>query len=213
MDKIKLLVSISDFRMGGAQKIVTDFVNNVDANKFEIHLLTFFDSQGENTFYSSLSNQVQVHRLDWKGFLDIPNWFKTIKLISVVKPDLVFSHLYFSNTVTRCLKMLFGYKVVTVEHNTYVNKTKSQKIVDQMLAHLTSRIVAVSSGVADFTAKQEGISPDKFYVIPNGVNLVELKDQVNEQSLAEVRAGLGLKDNEKLVKLKSIFRIYYGKGG
>lgn len=179
--KIKLAVAISDFRVGGAQKVVADILNTIDQSKFEIHLIVFFESPGEETFFNVINSGIKVHQLSFFSFRDIKSWYKTYLLFRKINPNVVWSHLFFSNTLVRVLKPLFKYKVVTVEHNTYVNRTLMEKVVNWILSLLTFKIVAVSKYVADFTAKNEKISSDKFIVINNGVDVYGLRDTLKKE--------------------------------
>ena len=198
-EKIRLAVCISDFRIGGAQKIVADLVNHLNTDRYEVHLITFFLSEKEDTFHSILRNGVHVHKLNWNKFTDLRSWFETYKLLKLLKPDIVFSHLYFSNFITRCLKPFISYKVIVVEHNIYASKTSLQIFFDRLLAKLTYKIVAVSKGVASFTSQQERISIKKFIIIPNGVDVDCLYRQSTFEKIREVKKELDVKSANKII--------------
>lgn len=197
--KIKLVVGISDFRIGGAQKVVADIIGKINLTQFDVHLIVLSNQANQETFYELVPADVVVHKLNFVGFKDLASWRELYALLKKIKPDVVWSHLYFSNTVFRVLKPVLGYKVVTVEHNTYVNKTFAQKVVDWILALFTYRIVAVSDYVADFTAKQEYIPRRKFVTIHNGVDIASIHRNIQSYSKESVSQELGVTSEHKII--------------
>lgn len=198
-DKIKVAICINDFLVGGAQRMLADMVHRVDKERFEIVLITLFFWEGKEYFYELIPEGVPVHRLSFRGFWDIRSWILLHRLLRSLDADVVLSNLFFSNTVVRILKPFFRYKVLVVEHNTYVNKTKLHQRVDRFLSGWTERIVAVSNTVADFTSKQEGIPREKFIVIPNGIDIARLRDEYASADRAEVRKELGIPDDARVI--------------
>ncbi len=197
--KIKLVVGIGDFRIGGAQKLVVDILNRINKDDFDVHLIVCVDSGNQETFLDKVPGNVSVHQLSFQGFKDIRSLYSLLKLLKRLSPDIVWSNLYFANTIFRILKLFVGYKVVSIEQNTYLSKTFFQKIVDFLLALITFKIVAVSKYVAEFTARQELISIKKFHVIYNGVDVLKLASEAAVTNRTEVLNELGLENHHKLV--------------
>jgi glycosyltransferase involved in cell wall biosynthesis len=199
-EKIKLAIVINDLNIGGAEKLVVDQLKYFNRNKFELSLVTLFDFPEQKDFFSIVPNDVIVHKLNFKGFKDISSWIKLAKIIKKTRPDVVISHLFFSNTVTRALRPFFGYKVVAVEHNTYTYKTKLQQFMDRWFSKISYKVIAVSETVADFTSKQEHINRFKFVVIPNGVDIESIYTIIKTfQSKQEEKIKLGFSAEDKLI--------------
>lgn len=197
-NKIKLLVAISDFRIGGAQKIVLDVLKCLDVGRFEVHLVTFFATPKETTFFSELPDYVKVHSLSFKNFYDFKSWRATFRVLKSIKPHVVWSHLFFSHTVVRALKIFFDYKVITVEHNTYPNQKWLHRSIEKILSLVTYKIVAVAPGVIDFLVREVGIKREKCVVIKNGVNIKQIQTVV-ESEVLQARATLGLIPTDHLI--------------
>jgi glycosyltransferase involved in cell wall biosynthesis len=157
------------------------------------------DQEEEETFDDSVPSHIHIHKLQFSGFNDITSWKKLWLLLKEIKPDIVWSHLYFSNTIFRVLKPFVGYKVITVEHNTYIHKTLVQKLIDWFLSFFTYRIVTVSQYVAQFTAKQERISRKKFVAILNGVDGTFYRTKAQATDVRQVRNSLGFKEQDKVI--------------
>lgn len=200
LNKIKLVVGISDFRIGGAQKLLVDVLNKINLERFSVSLIVFVDhSENEPTFFADLQPAIQVHRLNFKGFKDFASWRQLSALLREIKPDVVWANLFFCNTVLRVLKVVHGYKVVSIEQNTYANKTRLQILTDRLLSHVTFQIVAVSKYVAEFTAKQESISSDKFVVINNGVDTHALQQKITTAETSSLLAELNCTKDNRLI--------------
>ena len=197
--KIKLLIGINAFDMTGAPRLIVDEINNLDRTKYQLVLLTFFEVGAENNFFDLLPDEVTSYKLNFKNFYDIKNWFKLCKILKEYKPNMVLSHLFFSNTVLRILKPFFKYKIVIYEHNTYTKKTRLQVLIDRILSRLTYKIIAVSGTVKQFTANQEKINSEKFVVLSDSINYHHIQSKIEGCDKDELKQKLGFKKEDKLI--------------
>lgn len=197
--KTKVVICINDFLVGGAQRMLAGMLHHINRDEFEPVLITLFYWEGKDYFYELIPPDVPVHRLAFKGFTDLRSWLRLYRLLKVISPDILLSNLFFSNTVTRILKPFFRYKVIAVEHNTYVNKTKVHQRIDRVLAHVTARIVAVSKTVAVFTARQERIPEERFCVIHNGIDINALRAEIAAHNLASIKKELGIPQEDRVI--------------
>jgi glycosyltransferase involved in cell wall biosynthesis len=176
--RIKIVFGVTDFTIGGMQRQLIELLTRLDSTRFDITLITLFTFSERVDIYHQLPPQLAVYRLDFSNFFDVRSWYKLYRLLRRLRPDVVVSSLFFSNTVFRILKFLCGYYAIAREHNTYTSKSIWQRWTDRLLARYTQYIVAVSKTVADFTAKQEHIARDKFVVIHNGVDTTEAQKKL-----------------------------------
>ncbi|MEJ0053558.1 MAG: glycosyltransferase [bacterium] len=199
--RIKALIVINDFLIGGAQKLIADLLARIDRSRFEPVLLTLFTfGEDEREYlYDALPEGTELHKLHFTGIRDWRAWRELYRLLRAINPDVVLANLFFSNTIMRLLKPFFGYRVFVVEHNTYVGKTAKERFLDRLLSHLTKRIVAVSETVADFTSWQEGISREKFAVIHNGIDIEKLRAEMNRYDTGETRRETGFAPEDRII--------------
>ncbi|HVX90782.1 MAG TPA: glycosyltransferase [Candidatus Paceibacterota bacterium] len=176
--KIQVVFGVNDFLVGGMQHHFTEQLRFYDRERYDIILITLFTFPGEDTLYHALPEWLVRHRFSFRGFLDIASWIALYRLLRTLRPDVVVSSLFFSNTVFRALAPFIGYACVPREHNTYVDKSFWERLTDRILAARSYRIVAVSPTVADFTAHQERIPREKFVVIENGIDLEHLDTEL-----------------------------------
>lgn len=207
MHQHKILVGINDLFVGGAQRLVVDVLSQPAFADAEVHLVTFLDDIHRESFRSQLPASVQYHHIPFTHYLNPLGWWGLFRLLAEVRPQAVWTHFFFANTVYRMLQPFFGYRVVAVEHNTYTWKRWHHRVVDRLLARLTHRIVAVSSTVATFTSRQEGIPFEKFVVIPNGVNVQKIREDAAAMTREEALHTLGLpSDRRYLVNVARLSR-------
>lgn len=173
--RIRVMLAINDFMIGGAQRLYIDICNGLDPSIYDLHLVTFFLFPERKNMYASIPGYVQVHRCNFKGVWDIQAWKMLIAYLRSTNPDVILSSLFFSNTIMRCLSMLLSKKVITIEHNTYINKAFLHRCIDTFFSRWTYIIVAVSESVMRFTSAQEHIPLSRFRVIPNGIDVERIR--------------------------------------
>lgn len=190
---IRVVFGVNDFLVGGMQRQLIEQCKRYDPNRFSITLITLFQFEGKDDFYHKVPPHITVHKMKFKNIFDIGAWKDTYVLLKKIKPDIVVSSLFFSNLVFRVLKPFFRYVCFAREHNTYVEKPLWQRLIDRALSPFSKNIIAVSSTVAQFTARQEGISLKKFKVIHNGIDVQAVQAHLETlPSKEELRTGMGL---------------------
>jgi glycosyltransferase involved in cell wall biosynthesis len=197
--KKKIVIVINDFLVGGAQRLIVELLRRLDRNSFNIVLVTLIQFEGRDTMYALIPQDIPVRKLDFKGFKDIKSWVALRKFLKDEDPDVVLSHLFFSNTAVRLLNIFAKYRTVTVEHNTYIGNKRWQIWVDRILSRYSKKIVAVSHRVMEYASLQQGVSRDKFVVIPNGIDVELIKGKVASVDVSQVRKELGVTDGKKII--------------
>lgn len=168
----KILVVINNLGAGGAERLVIDDINEMLERGLDVYLLTF-GMESEKT----ISKDCKLQISNWttiqaKSIWDIKSWFAAYLYIRKIKPDKIFSHLWFSNTIVLPVARLAGISnIVSFEHNVY-DSVKNSKMffVDRLWQNFPKKIVAVSSAVKDSLVRH-GIQPNRVEVIHNGVKL------------------------------------------
>lgn len=172
--KPKIALVMNDFLVGGIQKLAIDQMRLLHKDyDFSLIVLMQF-SKGD--FYHLVPEGVRVYKLNFKSFFDVRSLFELIKVLRIEKPKIVKTAMFFSNTIIRFLKPIFGFVVITAEHNTESARPTLHRFLNKLLSKITYTIIADSKTVADFVSKTENISRDKFTVIYNGVELEEIRE-------------------------------------
>lgn len=175
MKKIKILFTIGNLDVGGAEKLIINQVKNIDKTRFEPQLCTLFP-YGEHN-YVKVFDELQgipYHRFSFKGPLDVRSWIEVYSFLRREKFDILCCHLFESNFVMRVLNLVTGRKPVFIfEHNIYWQKQWWKIWADKLLAKNTSKIFVDSNAILNFTSEQEKIDKEKFEILPYPIELSE----------------------------------------
>ncbi len=197
VEKIKILFTIGNLDIGGAEKLVINQVKNIDKERFEPYLCTLFP-YGENNYAKVLAELkgIPYRAFNFRGPGDIVSWFRVYKFLRQEKFDLFCCHLFESNFIIRVLNLLLGRKPIFIfEHNVYWQKSWWKIAADKILALETVKIFVDSQAILDFTAKQENIAKSKFAILPYPIELVEPK----QFDPVKMKQTLGLPANSVVV--------------
>ncbi|MDQ1299435.1 MAG: dTDP-glucose 4,6-dehydratase [Patescibacteria group bacterium] len=188
--KKTLIIGTNDLLMAGAQRLAIDQLNAVDRTVFDVHLVVLMEFRGQATFDDLIPDDVTVHRIRYSGLADIAAWQRLYRVLSRVRPDIVKTATFFSNITFLILKVFFGYAVIAAEHNTVRAKPTWQRFVDRLLLPRAFTVVADSKAVVDFVSSTEGIAPENFTIIYNGVDLdaVRSSKELYARDRASIRA-------------------------
>jgi len=197
---IKLLYGLPSFSIGGIENQLTQQLVCFDKNKYEIHIVTLFYYKGRPNFYEQLPPHVITHNFNFNGYFDIKNYFKLFKLLNSIEPNIVVSSMFSANAIFRIMKLFFGYKIITREHNTYTDRTVFHKITEKLLSPLSNLIIAVSKDVADFYCHQNKILRNKVLIINNGIDLEKIQEFGDKNiNMTNFKKELGLAGSDKVI--------------
>jgi hypothetical protein len=108
--KPKIVFAINDFTTAGAQRLYVDLLKNLKSD-YDIFLFTLFQFDDKKNFYDLvLEEKIKVFKLNFSGFYDTQSWFKLFFTLIKIRPNLVISSLFFSNTIFRILKIFLTLK-------------------------------------------------------------------------------------------------------
>ena len=94
MKKVKILHIIPSFGIGGAEKLVLDYLMYSDIENVDIRAISMYGD--ENTHYNKMikDQNIFVYYLNKKPGLDLSMIIKIRKVIKEFAPDVIHSHLY-----------------------------------------------------------------------------------------------------------------------
>ncbi len=199
MTKPSVLVCINDFTVGGAQRLIAQQLALADVSRYDWHLVTFFEFPDRDTFYHLVPNHVQVHRLKFRSGWDLKGVARFLRLLRSIRPRAMFSHLFYSNAVSRLVATLVPTACVTVEHNVYKNKKRWQIWFDRLLALKSKRVIAVSEEVRQFTIQQQWLTEDRCIVVENGISLDPILEYLQSHTRQQARQEVGLSEDAVLL--------------
>lgn len=193
--KNKVALVINDFFVGGAQRLLSEQIKHFNTEKFDITLVVLMDNPSRATLYHTLPSNLKIIHVSMKHPYYPSGLIRFFRALKEVKPNVVVSHLFLSNVLTRVFEPFLGYRLYSVEHNTYVGKKWRHVWADRILSVFSQGIIAVSAEVAEFSITQQRLNKNKVVVIPNGIDLKPIKEYSTMHSKSETRLQLGIADS------------------
>lgn len=186
---IRILNIISDTNIGGAGRVILNYLRYADRNKFETLVAI-----PRGSLLKPLLEEAEVTVYEVDGMADCSYASEDVKalqaLIRRVKPDLVHTHGALSGRIAakRC-----HVPVVYSRHSAFPVPAKLKyppgRWVNKLLnEHYADHIIAVSPATRD-NLTEGGISPKKITVVMNGVAPVS---PISDEEKAALRQSLGL---------------------
>jgi glycosyltransferase involved in cell wall biosynthesis len=168
--RIRLLVIISDLSGGGAERVVSTILQNIDRVNFEPILCLW-----RNKIVYPVPADVPVMILGKKSGWDIFRLiWQTRLLIKSWKPDLVYSHLDFVNMLTGLALLGKKKSIIWMPCQHTGAEYLSNRLVKQLLSIVFRRsykVIAVSNGVRNSCFKHLSLEKDKIITIYNPLEL------------------------------------------
>ena len=166
---IRVLNIISDTNIGGAGRVILNYLRYADTSRFETHVAL---PRGGALKGPLLAAGALVHEVD--GMADKSLDLKVIRelegLIDRVKPDIVHTHGSLSGRIAGRRR---GCKVIFTRHSAfpvkpYLKRGPGRWLNGLVNGYLADRIIAVSPATAE-NLTDSGVSPKKIEIMMNGV--------------------------------------------
>lgn len=168
---MKILFAINDLSFGGGQRTAVEEANGLFGCGYEVLILTLLDKPPEPVFLSALEiPRDNIVNIPFKSFADCGAFKNLVHFLRQAKPDLIFSNLFFTNTMIRLAKIfVWKPKIIIREGNVPEEKDFFVRITDSLLVFLTCKIIVNSEVIKKEFAKKLLIPQSKIKVIYNGI--------------------------------------------
>ncbi len=194
----KVLFAINNLAVGGAERMVLHQARFLGSERFEAWMICLLPDPEENFSQDAEFLGDRLVRFRMRNFIDVFTWWKVFSFLRREKFDAVVTSLFFTNGIVRlCAIILRVPVIISQEQNMYVEKRWWQIAVDKLLSFGTTKIIAVSKDVLEFTALQEHIPREKFIVNYNTTPFGAFESL--PQNKAELKKKLGIPDDAIVV--------------
>jgi len=206
-NQIRVFHIVGGLPIGGAEVLLLNTVRRMKPLGYELYVCSLTDKGDIGPeiidlgipVFSLLSNP---HVYNFKVLISLFRLFRDIK------PHIVQTHIYPSNTLGRIAAFLSRVPVIiATEHGFYRWKKSRQILIDRCLSYISDRIVVISKGVQDYLHKRSGIRLNKFQLL---YNFVDPEQLIPQKKRLDVRRELGLNEND--IILGSVGRLVWDKG-
>ncbi len=197
-NKIKILFLVNDLGVGGVQRLVVEFANFLDKEKFDVSVAILFSKPDSYFYKKELKNEVNFFNFSFKGFWDLPQWLKLYRFLRKNKFDIMFSQLFMADVIGRVLAFFAGVPVIITEiQNLAPAISKKYVYADKFLSFITTACISTTSAVTQYAVKTIGFPKKKVFEIPT--NVVDKRKFESYFDKADFRKKLGIPLNAKVI--------------
>lgn len=168
--RIKVLYLFVHTNFGGAEVGLLTTLRNIDRSRFDCIVVSIEKKGAVGVEIEKMG--IRVIYLD--SVARIFNFGLVKKIARILKqetPDILHTSLFYANFFGRLAAIFHRPPVlVTEERSMYTEKRFYHVIIDNLLSHMTDRIITCSKSVTIFTRDQEKIPESKFHLIYNAVD-------------------------------------------
>lgn len=201
---MKIVHLITSLKFGGAENFLLQLCSNLNKKDITEQVVIYFydgpiKKEIENLGIKTYKVQGLLFYWDFFAF------YKLIKLLKQIKPDIIFSLLWSANFLGSFAAKFLNIPIVCSLHTIYNKEGKLRNWLDSIALPKASKIVAVSNNVA-LSAKNKIKRLDKLTVISNGIDSNFIEKNINQS----IKKDLNIPENHfiigavgRFVKLKN----------
>jgi glycosyltransferase involved in cell wall biosynthesis len=174
----KILLLIPHLGGGGAERVIEILACNLSAQKYELHLGLVTQTQicTKNLPFSLTIHPLGASRVR-AGAIPL------LKLVRQLKPDLILSGIFHLNFLVLLLRPLFPQQTrILIRQNATVSAAlafgglpSTTRILYQLLYRCADRIICQTQAMADDLTAQLHLAANRLAVLPNPVNVEEIR--------------------------------------
>lgn len=206
MHKIKVAFIIPSLRGGGAERVVTNLVNKIDKDKFEVKVIVL--SLHDSIFQKEINENIEIIDLGSKRVRS--SMFKVLYSIKKIRPDIVFSTLGYLNLFLAIIKPFFPKGTVFIARETNV---VSEKLKVMRFKLFWIALYKLLSSRFDCLVCQSNDMKNDLVEKFNYQNLVVINNPIDLDSLRKkIKCGYKNYSSKGYLHFIAVGRLQYQKG-
>ncbi|HEX8023202.1 glycosyltransferase [Mucilaginibacter sp.] len=183
---------------GGIETYIEQIFNNIDREKFELILASPTDRQSLTKLASRYNVPHYPLALKWhiSPVYDLLRIFSIIKLVKVIKPDIIHAHSSKAGMITRLAGVFFSAPILyTPNAFAYLGSNGIKKklliLVEKMAIPFTNTLLASSKSEALRSLNDLAFSAKKVKVYPNSIEILPIEDKPSTSSSKKTITTVG----------------------
>jgi len=198
MGPSRILFFISSLACGGAENHLLSLARLCKGVGWEVGICTISPTENELD-NRVLLDGISLYRVPLRSLreLAMPGKLRSLKkVLSVFRPDLIHAHLFHAEVVASIASIMARVPLVVTRHSYRLEFNGVRRILIRFLQKRYSRVIAVSSEVAD-EALELGAGREKVVVVENAVDTDRFRP---------------LEDSDREVLRERLLKTYFGSG-
>lgn len=201
----RVLLLIPHLGGGGAERVTALLVRNLPADKYELHLGLVAQAE---TGWEAMPASVHLHALGAPRVR--AGAFRLLRLVRHLKPDLILSGMAHLNFLVLLLRPFYprGTRVLVRQNGTisailaFGGVPRYTRLLYRLLYRRADGIICQTQSMAEDLAQELGIRKNRLSVLPNPVDVEEIRSFLSLNSAPQARAGPHLLAVGRLVREK-----------
>jgi glycosyltransferase involved in cell wall biosynthesis len=195
------LLLISDLEFGGAQRQVVELANQMDPQRFKIHVCTLADYVPLSELLTNRESRLHIIRKRHKfDFSVVP---KLVRLMRDLRVMVVHTFLFDAEFFGRIAARLAGVPaIIGSERNTDYVPLQRHHWAFALTRACIDAVIANSSAGADFNSRTFGVPRSRYRVIHNGVDTNRFKPR----DASALRKELGIAEHDRVIGMFASFK-------
>lgn len=199
---MRVLIVIDDLRRAGAQRVVMQEIRALHPHAVEFHVVTLARAPEPSFEGEILRLGVRLQHLPGSGMIDPRRAIALSRLIGHLDPDLVHTHLTYSNVLGTLAAAVARRPAIASLHNMDTNQlrwpTAKRWLEGFVLRNWAACSVLVSAGAREPTSVHFRLRPERTVVIANAVDprTIQLPDTFER---SQKRQALSVRPDERLI--------------
>jgi glycosyltransferase involved in cell wall biosynthesis len=174
MDKIRVLLLITDLEIGGAPRVIQQLAVGLDRSRFEVETACLAN---DGPIARELRQQgIPTHCLQARGPWDVRVFSRLSRLIRRFRPDILQCALVHANVVGRIVGAARRVPHIVAAIHTIEKGTLWHLTLETLTCRLSDRTVCVSDAVARHIHQTCNTPQARLQVIPNGIDYDHFAD-------------------------------------
>ncbi len=198
MSKFKLLLLTNELAPGGVQRLVVNFANELEKKDVDVTVATLRTEQKYSFFKDLLKPSVVYIDFGFRGFWDVPGFFRLYRYIRREKFDVVFTQLFMSDLFGRLAALLARTRlIVTAVQNLIPSLPKKYIWTDWVLSKCTDACLSQTQAISVYARDVIGFPQKKIHEI--SMNAVDLSKFTTPIDRVKIRREIGIPEGAHFV--------------
>jgi len=169
MEKIKIFYVITSLGLGGAEKLLLNYLKNLDKKKYSLYVCCFREKPDD--LIGEMSEYAKVINLKIQNKFNPLILIHIINLLREIKPDIIHTHLFQARFYATVAHLVYNRSIlITHKHNKVNLKKHNIFILFEMISvFFNKKVIAISESVKNSLIRYEFVPLKKIFVVHNGI--------------------------------------------
>lgn len=201
INKIKVMLIISNLEFGGAQRQLVELANNLSRDDFDVMVCSLSQYIPLGSGLDLPDEKVVI--IQKKSKYDISVVFRLSKVLRENKVDVLHAFLFDAEIAARIASAMAGVAVmVGSERNSNYRIKRNQMVAYRLTKNLRDVCIANSKAGAEFNAQELGYPEKHYVVVRNGVDT----NRFQAGNGAQLRESLGISQDQFVIGMFASFK-------